>query len=167
MPPSAYRLATIDGWAMRLIGMFPARSGIDPDILKLEIHVRTIRRSGMRRGSCSGRPCSGYSRGELQPPDRRRISGLFDPAARHRILCGPGLPVCVLGDPMQAIFGWQGNELADWDKHVCTHFPLAGELDNAMALEERITEVLAAGCSTCARRCGAAWRLICVQRRLK
>ena len=38
------------------------------------------------------------------------------------------LPTCVLGDPMQAIFGWPGNELADWDKHVCQHFPLAGEL---------------------------------------
>jgi DNA helicase-2/ATP-dependent DNA helicase PcrA len=40
----------------------------------------------------------------------------------------PALPTVVLGDPMQAIFGWQGNELADWDKHVCEHFPLVGEL---------------------------------------
>jgi DNA helicase-2/ATP-dependent DNA helicase PcrA len=38
------------------------------------------------------------------------------------------LPIAVLGDPMQAIFGWQGNELADWEGHVCTHFPMAGEL---------------------------------------
>jgi DNA helicase-2/ATP-dependent DNA helicase PcrA len=29
---------------------------------------------------------------------------------------------------MQAIFDWQGNELADWERHVCTHFPLAGVL---------------------------------------
>ena len=36
VPPHAYRLATIDGWAIRLIGMFPIRSEIDSDILKLE-----------------------------------------------------------------------------------------------------------------------------------
>jgi DNA helicase-2/ATP-dependent DNA helicase PcrA len=30
---------------------------------------------------------------------------------------------------MQAIFGWQGNELADWEKQVCTYFPVAGELN--------------------------------------
>jgi hypothetical protein len=39
----------------------------------------------------------------------------------------PAFPTCVLGDPMQAIFDFQGK-LADWDEHVCKHFPLAGEL---------------------------------------
>ena len=39
------------------------------------------------------------------------------------------LPTCVLGDPMQAIFGFQGNELADWERHVCVHFPVVGELN--------------------------------------
>lgn len=38
------------------------------------------------------------------------------------------LPTCVLGDPMQAIFGFRGNELADWDQQVCAHFPVVGEL---------------------------------------
>lgn len=28
--PSAYRLSTIDGWAIRLISTFPLRSGYDP-----------------------------------------------------------------------------------------------------------------------------------------
>lgn len=36
-------------------------------------------------------------------------------------------PTCVLGDPMQAIFDFQ-EKLADWDEHVCKHFPLVGEL---------------------------------------
>ena len=49
---------------------------------------------------------------------------------QHAIVyyAAPALPVCVLGDPMQAIFGRPGSELADWDEHVCAHFPLAGEL---------------------------------------
>src|SRR5437870_4206500 len=33
--PSKYRLATLDGFAMRLISMFPKRSGHDPAILEL------------------------------------------------------------------------------------------------------------------------------------
>jgi hypothetical protein len=37
VPPRAYRLPTLDGWAIRLIGMLPARSEVNPDILKLEI----------------------------------------------------------------------------------------------------------------------------------
>ena len=33
--PKAYQLSTIDGWAMRLISTFPARSAHDPILLKL------------------------------------------------------------------------------------------------------------------------------------
>ena len=33
VPPKAYRLSTIDGWAMRLIWTFPRRSGHNPDLL--------------------------------------------------------------------------------------------------------------------------------------
>ena len=35
VPPSAYRVTTIDGWAMKLVAMFPDRSAIDPTVLKL------------------------------------------------------------------------------------------------------------------------------------
>lgn len=35
-PESAYRISTIDGWWLRLIAMFPAGAGLNPDILKLE-----------------------------------------------------------------------------------------------------------------------------------
>ncbi|MCP1065873.1 hypothetical protein M5G07_11985 [Serratia symbiotica] len=34
------------------------------------------------------------------------------------------VPTCVLGDPMQDIFGFRGNQLVDWDAHVLAHFPL-------------------------------------------
>lgn len=36
VPSSAYRVSTIDGFAIRLIGKFPLRSGHDPRILELE-----------------------------------------------------------------------------------------------------------------------------------
>ena len=35
VPSSAYRLATIDGWAMRLLTWFPQRCGHDPAILSV------------------------------------------------------------------------------------------------------------------------------------
>ena len=39
------------------------------------------------------------------------------------------LPTCVLGDSMQAIFGFGDDDLANWDDDVCTFFLPAGELD--------------------------------------
>ena len=35
VPARHYKLATLDGWAMRLISTFPTRSGHDPSILEL------------------------------------------------------------------------------------------------------------------------------------
>src|SRR5690348_2896228 len=35
VPPKAYRLLTIDGWAMRLVSMFPKRAACDPALLNL------------------------------------------------------------------------------------------------------------------------------------
>jgi DNA helicase-2/ATP-dependent DNA helicase PcrA len=38
------------------------------------------------------------------------------------------VPTCVLGDSMQAIFGFGDNKLVDWDRDVCAQFPPAGAL---------------------------------------
>src|SRR5690606_175775 len=38
-------------------------------------------------------------------------------------------PTCVLGDPLQAIFGFGTDGLADWNRDVLSYFPSAGELD--------------------------------------
>jgi DNA helicase-2/ATP-dependent DNA helicase PcrA len=40
VPASAYRLSTIDGWAIRLISTFPGRSAHDPEILRLGAPAR-------------------------------------------------------------------------------------------------------------------------------
>lgn len=40
VPSNAYRLSTIDGWAMRLVSTFPGRSAHDPEILKLAAPAR-------------------------------------------------------------------------------------------------------------------------------
>jgi DNA helicase-2/ATP-dependent DNA helicase PcrA len=142
VPPRAYCLATIDGWAMRLIGMFPARSEINANILKLENprdNYSAIRKAAanlLKAGHVLDILAASYSRlivDEYQDCSIRQHAIVYYAA--------PALPICVLGDPMQAIFGWPGNELADWDKHVCAHFPLAGELTTPWRWKNANTEI--------------------------
>jgi DNA helicase-2/ATP-dependent DNA helicase PcrA len=128
VPAAAYRLATIEGWAMRIISLFPSRSGIDPQILALaspKTDYPAIRRAAfelLKAGHINDLLAASYSR--LVVDEYQDCS-----TPQHAIIyyASQVLPTCVLGDPMQAIFGF-GDPLADWEKHVCAHFPLAGEL---------------------------------------
>lgn len=129
VPPKAYRLSTIDGWAMRLISTFPARSAHGADLLQLA-HPRTdypnIRVAAaklLKAGHVSDVLAASYARlivDEYQDCSIRQ----------HAVVAYAAqiLPTCVLGDPMQAIFGFGGDDLAKWDGDVCTYFPLVGEL---------------------------------------
>lgn len=129
VPSRAYRLSTIDGWAMRLISTFPARGGQQPEILELKkpkTDYPAIREAAwklLKAGHISDVLKSSYAR--LVVDEYQDCS-----VPQHAIVfyAAQSLPTCVLGDPMQAIFGFQGNALADWEKHVCTHFPVAGQL---------------------------------------
>jgi hypothetical protein len=130
VPGSGYRLSTIDGWAMRLIGLFPHRSLIDPAILKLERPRQDypeIRNGAWRLLE------GGHIRDILAASYCRLIVDEYQDCshAQHAIVChaAMALPTCVLGDPLQAIFGFGGSELAHWQNDVCGYFPLAGELD--------------------------------------
>lgn len=129
VPSRDYRLSTIDGWAMRLISTFPARGGQEPSILELKkpkTDYPAIREAAwklLKAGHISDVLKSSYSR--LIVDEYQDCS-----IPQHAIIyyAAQTLPTCVLGDPMQAIFGFQGNALANWEKHVCTHFPIAGKL---------------------------------------
>lgn len=126
---NTYRLSTIDGWAMRLISTFPLRSAHDPKILNLarsRTDYPAIREAAwtlLKSRNVSDVLKASYSRLIVDEYQDCAVS-------QHAIVYNAArtLPTCVLGDPMQAIFGFQGNELADWDKQVCVHFPLIGEL---------------------------------------
>ncbi|MBB4427865.1 DNA helicase-2/ATP-dependent DNA helicase PcrA [Bradyrhizobium sp. CIR48] len=128
VPSKSYRLSTIDGWAMRLISTFPKRSNADPKILKLENpktdypEIRGAAARMLKAGHGLDVLASTYSRLFVDEYQDCNVP-------QHAIVyfMAPAFPTCVLGDPMQAIFDFQGK-LADWDEHVCKHFPLAGEL---------------------------------------
>lgn len=129
VPASAYRLSTIDGWAIRLISTFPGRSAHDPEILGLAAPARdypAIRDAAwklLQAGHVSEVLKSSYA--HLIVDEYQDCS-----VSQHNIVYFLSLilPTCVLGDPMQAIFGFRGNALADWNQHVCAHFPVVGEL---------------------------------------
>jgi hypothetical protein len=124
-----YRLATIDGWAMRLISTFPMRSGHDPAILRLENRnsdYLSIRRAAvglLRAGHVSDILKASYDR--LFVDEYQDCSDV-----QHALLSQASrvFPTCVLGDPMQAIFGFKGNRLVDWNSDVQGFFGIAGQL---------------------------------------
>lgn len=126
---SAYRLATIDGWAMRLASMFPVRAGLDPAVLALNDPRRdypAIREAAAQllgAGHISEIISANY--GRLLVDEYQDCS-----APQHAIVVHAAqlLPTCVLGDPLQAIFGFGGARLVNWEKDVCSTFPEAARL---------------------------------------
>ncbi len=128
VPSEAYRLSTIDGWAMRLLTLFPKRSSHSPTIMQIS-NPRTdypaIRDAAKRL----------LQAGHLDEV----LSATYDQVIvdeyqdcndqQHAIVVNVArvLRACVLGDPMQAIFTFAGP-MPDWENDVCRQFPLAGEL---------------------------------------
>ena len=129
VPAKAYRLSTIDGWAMRLISTFPARSAHNPDLLQLA-HPRTD--YPKIRAAAATLLKAGHVNDVLAASYARLIVDEYQDCSvrQHAVVAYAAqiLPTCVLGDPMQAIFGFGGDDLARWNDDVCTYFPLAGEL---------------------------------------
>jgi hypothetical protein len=128
VPLASYRLATLDGWAMRLIATFPGRSGHDPSILDLGNPrgnypaIRLAAAKLLQAGHISDVLAASY--------DRVIVDEYQDCSTiQHAIvgLTSNTLRTCVLGDPLQAIFDFAGR-LADWETDVSEHFPPVGEL---------------------------------------
>lgn len=129
VPSSAYRLSTIDGWAIRLISTFPTRSGLDPEVLRISTPATdypAIRVAASRL--LSGQ----HVHDVLAASYAKLIVDEYQDCTvpQHELVCHAStvLPTVILGDPLQAIFGWRGNEPPDWTAAVCTRFPVAGEL---------------------------------------
>jgi len=127
--PKLYRLSTIDGWALRILGTFPKRSQIDPAILQLTNPSKDYPAIRLATAKLLK---AGHLQDLLRASYARLIVDEYQDCSlvQHAIVyfAAQALPTVVLGDPLQAIFGWGPERLADWNRHVCVHFPLAGEL---------------------------------------
>lgn len=129
VPATRYRLATLDGWAIRLASTFPMRSKIDPAALLLAHpgsnypSIRNAATSLLVDGHVADVLAASYA--------RVIVDEYQDCSERQHVMVAwlaQTLPACVLGDPMQAIFGFGGDNLPDWDTEVLTYFPLTAEL---------------------------------------
>ncbi|NBJ09430.1 UvrD-helicase domain-containing protein [Microvirga arsenatis] len=129
IPAKRYRLSTIDGWSMRLISAFPARSDIDPAVLMLQNPrndypvIRNAAHALLESGHVNDVLAATYS--------RIIVDEYQDCSVPQHCIVGYAstvLPTCVLGDPLQSIFGFKGVPMPDWDEHVRAHFPEVGVL---------------------------------------
>jgi DNA helicase-2/ATP-dependent DNA helicase PcrA len=128
VPKPAYRVATIDGWSIRLISNFPKRSGHDRAIEMLNnagTDYAAIRQAAWKllaNGDISDTLQATYSNLLVDEYQDCTIP-------QHNIIgwVANVLPTCVLGDPLQAIFGFS-EPTVDWTGHVHQVFPPAGEL---------------------------------------
>ncbi len=123
-----YRVSTIDGWAMRLIATFPVRSGHNPAILAL---TQPRHDYPAIRAAALGLLTAGHVADVIRANYAQLIVDEYQDCTlpQHRMICALAglLPTCVLGDPMQAIFGF-AEPLAHWTQDTCAFFGPAGEL---------------------------------------
>jgi AAA domain len=125
----SYRVSTIDGFAKRMAGMFRQRSGIDPrslDLLNPGADYPAIQNAAIHLLEAH------HLDDALAATYGRLIVDEYQDCslAQHRIVMAlsTALPTCVLGDPMQAIFGF-ANRLVNWQTDVLANYPSIGELD--------------------------------------
>lgn len=125
---SKYRVATLDGFAMRLIAAFPKRSGHNPKVLQLanaKTDYPAIREAAL------GLLKAGHLTQTLRATYARLIVDEYQDCniVQHGIVdaLASALPTVVLGDPLQAIFGFAGH-LVDWKTEVWPAFPAVGRL---------------------------------------
>jgi len=125
--PSAYRAATLDGFAIRLISTFPLRAGHDPRIVTgAKPNYEAIRDTATRL----------VAAGHLNDILAASFAQLYvdeyqDCSIRQHAMVtwlAQSLPTAIVGDPFQAIFGFGADQLADWQTDVLAFFPKAGEL---------------------------------------
>lgn len=143
VPKSSYRVTTIDGFAIRLIRVFPLRSGHDPRILEIN-NARTDYPA--IRAAASQLLQAGHISDALRATYSRLIVDEYQDCSlvQHAIVDALAivLPTAVLGDPMQAIFGFAGNQLVQWQAHVEVPFPAVGSLETPWRWRNAGTEPL-------------------------
>lgn len=129
VPPQHYRLNTIAGWAMNLISMFPERAGYyhnPTDELNGRIYIAI-------QNAIAALCQSGDIHSELRATYSRLLVDEYQDCSnsQHSIVDGiaNAIPAVVFGDPMQAIFGFGGDSLPNWNAQVVPLFPEIGQLD--------------------------------------
>lgn len=126
VPSNKFRLDTIAGWCLRYCASFPKRSGIKNVQPQTDSEWNAVYEAAARLVSSRAVNdilTSSY-RGVFV--DEYQDCSSF----QHQTLraLSKALPICVFGDPMQAIFDFKGQRPVDWNTEVFPTFPKAAEL---------------------------------------
>lgn len=126
--PQAYRAATIDGWAIRLISTFPERAGHDPSIItRAKPNYPAIRATACRLIKAE------HINDVLTASyERLFVDEYQDCSIRQHCVAAwaaQSLPTAVVGDDLQSIFDFGDDHLANWQDDVIKYFPVVGELN--------------------------------------
>jgi AAA domain len=126
VPSGKYRLDTIAGFCLRYSASFPTRSGLANVQPRDDEEWSAVYKAGARLiSSCAVNDILRSSYRGIFVDEYQDCSGL-----QHQFIknLSVTLPVCVFGDPLQAIFDFKGQKPVDWDADVFSVFRKAGEL---------------------------------------
>ncbi|MBI3775815.1 MAG: AAA family ATPase [Gammaproteobacteria bacterium] len=125
VPSDKFRIDTIAGWCLRYAASFPMRSGLSCDAPKDEEWNAVYKATAklIKCGAVKGVLVSSYS--GVFVDEYQDCTGL-----QHQVIkaIAVHLPVCIFGDPLQAIFDFKGQKPVDWDADVFPVFSKAGEM---------------------------------------
>jgi AAA domain len=126
VPRSKFRLDTIAGWCLRYAASFPARSGLTSLVPRIDGEWNAVYHAAanlINSGAVNSILSTSYCGVFV---DEYQDCSLL----QHDVVTALSgvLPVCVFGDPLQAIFDFKGQEPVDWQTQVYPAFAKAGEL---------------------------------------
>ncbi|MEK6707969.1 MAG: UvrD-helicase domain-containing protein [Pseudomonadota bacterium] len=125
VPSDKFRIDTIAGWCLRYSASFPRRSGLTCDAPKDEEWNAVYEAAAklIKSEAVKGVLTSSYS--GVFVDEYQDCTGL-----QHQVIqaIADHLPVCIFGDPLQAIFDFKGQKPVDWDADVFPVFGKAGEM---------------------------------------
>lgn len=118
-------LETIAGWSLRFAAAFPKRSGLATREPRGDEWPAVY-------AAATRLILGGFVTGVLKASYQRVLVDEYQDCTveQHALILALSqyLPTCVFGDPLQAIFGFRNEQLADW-KTVITDFPRIGALN--------------------------------------
>jgi len=122
--PDRYRLTTIDGWALKLISLYPGLAGHRNEDGQIDYPTTQDAAVAIVEGGVLA-PVLHATYGRLVVDEYQDCS-----MRQHRLIraLAAELPCHVLGDPLQCVFNFNGSH-PEWEGDVLAAFPTVLELD--------------------------------------
>lgn len=126
VPSEKFRIDTIAGWCLRYTASFPKRSGLTCAYPRSDKDWKAVYEAAARliqSGAVNGVLATSYA--GVFVDEYQDCSGL-----QHQVIKAivHHLPVCIFGDPLQAIFDFKDQKPVDWITDVFPVFVKAKEM---------------------------------------